>query len=201
MRGQLKVAISNYWHPGTGRNQSNYIEIITHRNAQHLPSLPGRTLKGLVRDAVYRWEQYGGYEKKLVPSITEQLFGTYNHSSQSNNQIWPGLLRFSDAQLPETEALYLAAHPNLISGLYQEYFATAIDHESGTAQNDSFRSIELVIPLTLYAKIDLIPNAKYRDLQQQWLRLVQQALPLVQAVGAQRSRGLGRAVLTLKQLE
>lgn len=193
---QLKIEITSYWHPGTGRGRGNYVDAVTSRNAYGLPSLPGRTLKGLVRNAVYRWEQFGGYTKQTVtanlPSITDCLFGPYG------NNTWPGLLRFSNAELPPVEVAALVDKPALIAGLYREYFSTAIDHKTGTAQEHSLRGIELVVPLTLYAHIDLIPTAKYPQFQNNWPSLLRAALPLIQSVGVHKSRGLGRAILTIE---
>lgn len=189
---QLKIEIQSYWHPGTGRGQGSYLDASTHRNAHNLPSLPGRTVKGLVRDAVYRWEQFGGY---ATPTVTDNLFGPYGATGGTTR---PGLLRFSDAQLPAVEMAALVNNDKLVAGLYREHFSTTIDHATGTAQQQALRGIELVIPLTLYAQIDLISNAAQRHLETTWPSLVKQALPLIQAVGAHRSRGLGRAILTLE---
>ncbi|KOR31459.1 hypothetical protein TI04_00710 [Achromatium sp. WMS2] len=192
---QLKIEITSYWHSGTGRGRGSQVDAITHRNIHQLPSLPGRTIKGLLRDAVYRWEQFGGYANQQMtnaPTITEGLFGPFGGAT------WPGLLRLSDAQLPLAEREALIGQQPLIAGLYRNYFSTAIDHKSGVAQESSLRGMELVIPLTLYAQIELIPNAKYLDLQPHWYKLLSRALPLVQAVGSHRTRGLGRATLTLE---
>lgn len=196
---QLKLEIKSYWHPGSGRGRGSHIDATTHRNAYNLPNLPGRTLKGLVRNAVHRWEQFGGYAKQTmmtnVPTIADCLFGPYG------DKTWAGLLRFSDAELPPDEIAALVDNPVIIAGLYREYFSTAIDHATGTALENSLRSIELVVPLTLYAQIDLIPTAKYLQLQNHWQDLLKPALSLIQAIGAYKSRGLGRAIVTIEGVE
>ncbi|OGT90059.1 MAG: hypothetical protein A2286_03420 [Gammaproteobacteria bacterium RIFOXYA12_FULL_61_12] len=202
MSYRLKFDIQGYWHPGTGRGQGSHLDATTYRNAQGLPSLPGRTVKGLVRDAVNRWESFGGYPlgDSGKPGITDQLFGPYG---AEGTHTWPGLLRFSDAMLPKDDValLSLAENQALRDGLYRSHFSTAIEHESGTADEKSLRGIELVIPLALYAEVDLATNAAYGELEKQWPDLLRQALPLVRAVGAHRSRGLGRAVVTLLEKE
>ena len=73
-----------------------------------------------------------------------------------------------------------------------------MEHDSGTALDRSLRGIELVVPLTLRSRIDLVADARHRDLEETWHTLLAAALPLVRAVGASRSRGLGRAVLRLE---
>jgi hypothetical protein len=86
----------------------------------------------------------------------------------------------------------------LVQGLYRSHFSTSIDHASGTAEEQTLRGIELAVPLTLYAAVLPVAGARHTDLQDSWPDLVRQALPLIQAVGAHRSRGLGRATMTLE---
>ncbi len=198
MRCKLKIEILSYWHPGTGQGQGSYLDAVTHRSGHGLPCLPGRTVKGLLRDAVYRWEGFDGYDSAGLPepSITDQLFGPYGEEGEAT---WPGLLRISDATLADQETAYLTDNPRLIEGLYRDHFSTAIDHGSGTAKEKSLRGIELVVPLVLYAHIDEVSGAHYTDLTKEWPQRLEEALPLVRAVGAHRSRGLGRAVLELEK--
>jgi CRISPR/Cas system CSM-associated protein Csm3 (group 7 of RAMP superfamily) len=185
MNYQLKIEIQSYWHPGTGRGQGADVDAVTHRNAKGLPILPGRTLKGLLRDAVARWESV---------ALADQLFGP----NEDGKETWPGLLRISDAGLPAMEAEYLARHKELLQGLFRSLHSTAVEHDTGTAKNQSLRGMEVVVPLTLYADIDTVANAKYAELSQ-WADLLKPALSLIHAVGAHRSRGLGRAVITLEE--
>lgn len=196
-RAMLTVDIKGYWHPGTGRGQGTQLDATTHRGGDGLPALPGRTVKGLVRDAVRRWERWGGYGDGTAEGagVAEQLFGPRHDGDET----WPGLLRFSDATLPPAEASYLEAHPDLLSGLYREHFATAIEPESGTARPRSLRGIEVVVPLTLQAEVEVVSSARHDGLYDRWPDILREALPLVRAVGAHRSRGLGRAVLTVQE--
>lgn len=196
MSRTLKIEILSYWHPGTGRGQGGHLDAVTHRNGRGLPCLPGRTVKGLLRDAVHRWESFGGYSSvgQAKPTFTEQLFGPFGTEGVKT---WPGLLRFSDANLTEAETAHLTNQPKLLEELYRDHSTTAIDHDSGTAKERHLRGIELVVPLTLHAKVDLVPGAACRDLETRWHELLASALPMVRAVGAHRSRGLGRAIVTL----
>jgi len=107
-------------------------------------------------------------------------------------------LRVSDATLPAPLARWLAGpgreyQPALFRGLY----ATAVEHESGTARDKTLRGVEVTVPLALTARIEPIPGRAPPD---GWPRLIERILPLVEAVGAHRSRGLGRAVLRLAEV-
>lgn len=194
----LKIDIRSYWHPGTGRGLGTQLDAVTHRASNGLPVLPGRTIKGLLREAVRHWEELGGYDdENHRPDVllVDQLFGP----SEEGSETWPGLLRFSDGVLPRDEAAYLSANPRLIAGLYRSHFSTSIDHESGTAKEKTLRGIELVVPMVLRGEVRTIHGARYRDLEGGWPEILTKALPLVRAVGAHRSRGLGRAVLSWEE--
>jgi CRISPR/Cas system CSM-associated protein Csm3 (group 7 of RAMP superfamily) len=190
MSYQLKIDIQSYWHPGTGRGQGSDVDALTHRDAHGLPILPGRTLKGLLRDAATRWEQFTQADSQ--PALAEQLFG----ADADADEKWLGLVRVSDAVLAEDIRYYLLDNKNLLTGLYRSIHATAIEHDTGTAVNHSLRGMEVVVPLTLYATLDEVPDAPYKVAN--WHKAIEQTLGLIQAVGAHRTRGLGRAVVTLE---
>ncbi len=189
----LMIDIQSYWHPGTGRGSSFHLDAVTHTGPDGLPRLPGRTLKGLLRDAVYRAEQWDW--PTVPPGSTEALFGPLGRDGQPTR---PGLLRVSDATLPDEVATYLAteAGNSLVSGLYREHFSTAIDAATGVAASRSLRGMRVVVPLTLEALVAEIPGvAAVPD----WRTRLAAVFPLVTAVGAQRTRGFGRAHLRWKE--
>lgn len=198
MNRQLVIHISSYWHAGTGRGHGSALDAAVHRDGRGLPALPGRTVKGLVRDAVHRWESFGGFgpPESGLPTVTERLFGPYG---SDGSDTWPGLLRFSDAELAPDVAEYLARHPELVDPLFRSHFSTAVDPATGTARDGSLRGVELVIPLTLLSTITTVEVARHRDLLGCWPDRVREALPLVQGVGSARSRGLGRAECALTE--
>lgn len=206
----LVIDIKSYWHPGTGRGLGTQLDAVTHRSSRGLPELPGRTVKGLLRDAVNRYRLFGGYNgvaSTYSVAVVDQLFGPYG---EEGTETWPGLLRVADATLPAEEADYLTEDRNrallegrypLSAGLYRSHFSTRIDHETGTAAEKTLRGIELVVPLKLRAQITTVPTARYSELEDRWPELLRQALSLVRSVGAHRSRGLGRAVLNLEEVK
>ncbi|WP_232023988.1 hypothetical protein [Sulfurivermis fontis] len=109
----------------------------------------------------------------------------------------PAILRFSDAVLPADIADYLAGRADLREQLFRPLFSTAIDHASGTARESSLRGMEAVIPLQLTATVQ--PLADCSQLGYDWREIIRRALPLIRGIGADRSRGLGRAVVTLEE--
>ena len=145
----LKLEISSFWHAGTGAGQGALLDSVVEKDNLGLPYLPGRTLKGILRDAVYRWEQLGGYENVTThkTSITETLFGVWGDDGNETTQ---GLIRVGSATMEASFKDAIAQHKNrnsLVSYLYAEHFSTKINKETGTATDKSLRGSEMAIPM------------------------------------------------------
>lgn len=193
----LSVEILSYWHPGTGRGSSHYLDALPNTDADGLPHLPGRTLKGLVRDGLQRAEAWG----RLPAGATVALCGSHEDKTHFSPQAArQGALQFGNAQLPAALRQWLGqpAQAGHRQALFRDLFATAVEHERGTAQEQSLRGLRVVVPLTLTAAITLQPEAPQDNLVREWVQHLRTVLPLIRAVGGHRSRGLGRAVLTLQ---
>lgn len=208
---RLTVEFLNYWHAGSGRSSGYHLDALCERDSAELPILSGRQLKGLLRHAVHRAESWGWLADIALPagplsSHEELLFGSRAHSEQRNST-QPGILLTETAQLPRAEHEYLAHEENseLRAELFGELFSTAIN-ENGSAQRYSLRGLEVSLPLTLHAglRLDVTTSAPALRTQQEtyiqtdaaW-RVLETALPLLDALGAYRSRGLGEARVTL----
>ena len=190
----LTVDIQHYWLAGTGRGSGAMLDAVAHRDAHGLPALPGRHIKGLLRDAVEAAKGWGwpGYD-----GLAATLFGDRTESSIDEGIIpAPGALRVSDARLDHGLAALLAHKEQAAqrARLFRVLAATRIDRETGTAADQTLRSIEVVVPLRLQAVIEPIPGAQPPA---DWADRLQAVLPLIPAVGGKRNRGLGRAVLSL----
>ncbi len=193
MKAQLNIDLKSYWHAGGGRDAGSVYDAIVQRDPDGLPILPGRHLKGLLRDAVMRAEAWGW---DYFEGLTDTLFGKRNPVDGGESQ--QGCLRISDATLPETQQNWLASKSGkgLLPGLFAGLYSTAVEYATGTARNHSLRGIEVTIPLLLQARIEPLPGTTLPD---GWHERIREVLPLIDAVGAHRSRGLGRAVITLEE--
>jgi hypothetical protein len=217
----LQIDIRTYWHPGTGRGSGYHLDALTHTGADGLPRLPGRTLKGLLRDALYRAERWGW---PAVPAGTTRcLFGSRTGGTETadsasattsdrepptdENLSTPGLLRVSDATLPEDVAAWLTTDDGrkLVPGLYREHFSTRVEVGTGVAQGRSLRGMRVVVPLELSARIAEVPGPFHAEEDREllaklqagghWKAILETVFPLIPAVGAHRTRGFGRARL------
>lgn len=194
MSNILRIDLRGYWHAGGGRGGGAVVDAVVHRDNHGLPVAPGKHLKGLLRDAVERAEiwEWPGYA-----GLGETLFGSRTETVKRDQRPRPGCLRVGDGRLPAALSDWLGSDAGERSrpGLFRNLFSSAVAHESGTALDSSLRGIEVTIPLQLEAPISVISD---KNLPEDWAEKIRGILPLIDAVGAYRTRGLGKAVLTLE---
>lgn len=180
-----------------------------------MPYVSGKQLKGLLRHAVQRAEDWGWYQDFQLPegeikSLAELIFGSVSQE-ENRHQTVAGILFVDNAQLAQDEYQYLkqSSQADLRQYLYQELFSTAIQQETGTAVEHSLRGMEVALPMSLFAILELKLTAfdeVIRSQQHQLLdlnpwQIIEKALPLVDAIGAHRSRGLGEVVVTWAKIK
>ena len=210
-RASLKLDFRGYWHAGSGRSSGHHLDAVCERDGSDLPYFPGRQLKGILRHAVRRAEAWGwlaalSLADGPVTSHEELLFGS-GSQMEGRHATFPGLIQVGDAGLSTAEHEWLRQpeQAGYRACLFTELFSTAID-ENGTARKYSLRGLEVCLPTHLESLLELHLTALDPALRQQqqdalklpdpWMAL-KKALPLVDALGAHRSRGLGEAEVTL----
>lgn len=191
----LTIDLKSFWHVGTGKGSGSHLDALVDKDQHGLPIVPGRMLKGLLRDAVYRLNEWGHFEEQS--NLIENMFGSagFLPDGVPRNETKAGCLRFSNAILEENIQLWLLQNEqrkDSITNMYQDLYSTAIDALSGVAKKHSLRGIQATIPMELQAEITQIKETKL-----EWERIIEKSLPLIRAVGGYRNRGMGRAVLSL----
>lgn len=208
----LKVEFQNFWHVGSGRSAGHHLDAVCLKDEYDLPFVSGKQLKGLLRHAVHRAETWGWYADLKRPegpvkSFEELLFGSRSQHDDRHHTI-AGMLFVDNAQLTAEEYQFLQQpeQSQLRQYLYQELFNSAIDPLSGTAVEHSLRGMEVTLPTQLFAQLEIKTTALDSDVLTQQLsfdlktvwEIIEQALPLIDAIGAHRSRGLGEVVVSLQ---
>ncbi|MGY4878180.1 RAMP superfamily CRISPR-associated protein [Vreelandella aquamarina] len=204
----LTVELHHYWHAGSGSSSGTHLDALCERDNHGLPFLSGRHLKGLLRHAVQRAEQWQWLDNIPLPAGPQpdwetMLFGTRSQTAQRFHTL-PGLLMVDNARLPASEKAWLEQHPAYKAYLFEEIYSTAIN-ENGTAVAKSLRGMEAALPMTLTALVNVELTAldpEHRRQQQAAIStdmsvLLKRVLPLIDSVGGNRTRGLGEAVLSL----
>ncbi len=202
-RRELEIRLHGYWHAGSGLGSATGADAQVTRTAGGLPFLPGRTLKGILREAVElgaRYEWIRTTSQDLVawfgtPLVRGEPLGeAIDQLEEARYASDSGCLRVGSARLGRGERAAqwerwarCAAHAPQRDLLFHELASTALD-AGGVAKSTSLRLIEVAVPVHLHAEIEGPPAA---------LDAIAAALPLIRAVGAHRTRGLGRATLRM----
>jgi len=161
---KYKIEFFDYWHLGSGMSAGSKLDsLVVKENG--LPYVPGKTIKGLLRDMFEEVDR-----SKIV-----QVFGSEG-SDMSDNY-------FSNATLNNTTKEKLFLNKHLIKHLYSSISSAKIE-KNGIAEEGSLREIEVVVPLTLYGKIDCV--------DEETEILLVDAMLMIKQIGLNRNRGLGR---------
>lgn len=190
---RLRFELLGWWHAGTGRGDGARADAVVRRSHGGLPFLPGRTAKGLLRDACGTLRDLGRVRQdELVAWFGSELLSrTKDAEEEARYTSVPGALRFSSATLgAEWEAWGASRgdtedHRRLLFGTLA---STAVDEE-GVARDATLRTIEVAVPVALIATVEGPDDPR-------WIAGVRESLPLIRAVGAHRTRGLGRVAVT-----
>lgn len=191
-RWQLTITLLSPWHAGSGLGDGPGDDRLVVRDEHGLPYLPGRTLKGLLRDAMTAAEGLGHVKKART---AERLFG--EASDGATDADGGGTLRLSDARLGgDADAvaawdLWAAANPDRVRHLDTRIQSTAV--EKGVGKRGTLRSTEWVWPATLTAFLESEAESDLKDLDR--------ALTLLRRLGLRRHRGFGNATFTLAEID
>ena len=185
---KINAQFQTYWHIGTGTGSGQSLDALVDKDNDKLPHIPGKMLKGLFRDAMYKLEQWGHISK----GTTNRLFGSYNEETHLSTS---GCLHFPSLTLSNEEINALNNHETLKSFLYHNIASTSINPETGTAQEGSLRMMEAAIPICLSGEISLINN---QDNQDDWQNFIKDSSDFVTNIGANKSRGFGQVKWTFE---
>lgn len=173
----LKLELLDYWHAGTGRGEGAYLDALVIKRDE-LPYLPGKTVKGLLREATLTAEEAG----RCDTGTTLRLFGRPDGAYDA------GGLIVDDATLPQGVVAWLSTSTDgaaLRKHLYRAVASTRID-EDGLARDKNLRRIEVTVPVTLYAPLSC------NGPSESWVQILERVAPLIRSLGSHRRRGLGR---------
>lgn len=165
------IQFYSQWHCGSGTSAGADVDELVIKDKCGMPFIPGKTLKGLVREAV---ENYMSFSGSSDDALIEKAFGKEGQTM--------GCMYFSNAVLEDKEYNAIVAN-NAQEHLYEKITTTAIGN-NGIAKDHSLRSMEAVVPCTLYATVSDVPE----ELE----TLLEQSLGLIKRMGQKRNRGLGR---------
>lgn len=172
------IEIFNYWHCGSGLSRGADTDALVVKDKNDLPFVPGKTVKGLMREAAEDYIYLAGEKEK--ENQFKSLFGEVGSRSETH---------FGNASLSEDEANWIVAN-KVQKHLYTTIARTAIDKD-GIAKEHSLRSMEVTVPCTLHGEIVNAPEDA--DV------LLKQAVGMIKNIGSNRYHGLGRCKITIEE--
>lgn len=186
---QYKIDFFSSWHCGSGLSAGADVDALVVRDRDGLPYVPGKTVKGLVREAVEDFLAFRKEDTRIVADLFGNAEDRNNLPQDEEGKMKQGILFFSNAELlPEQKQIIL--DEQLKPFLFDSVAATRIA-EDGIAMPHSLRRIQVVLPCTLYGQILDVPEENKG--------LLQQAVKLIKRMGLARNRGLGRCSFTIME--
>ncbi len=186
----LEWTFYHYWHIGSGTGDDVSVDLSVLKDDYGLPVIPGKTIKGLFRDAyelMARHPDFSGID-------TDEMFGHGGRDTDGKEK--SATLRFYSAGLPEDIRKYLltdfSQNKDIIQNMYRTTSTTSLD-EGGIAKDHTLRKKEVTIQMKLISHIDAEENINMEHLKI--------AAGLVKFAGSGRNRGLGRLDITVKAEE
>lgn len=171
------------WHCGSGLAAGADVDALVVKDKQGMPFIPGKTIKGLIREAVEDLLTFRGTDVNKINQQLSPLFGLFNEEEKAVK----GELFFHNAELSEMLRKKID-EKKLQKHLYEGIASTAIDKD-GIAKKHSLRRMEVVVPCKLFGKIEGV-NDNSRA-------LLIEGMKMIKRLGVNRNRGLGRCTFTV----
>lgn len=191
MNIKYNIEFFNEWHCGSGLSAGADVDSLVIKDKNNLPYIPGKTIKGLVREAMTEilnctdtWEIHRENYIKLFGNSDDKNY-LKDDAGKTESIMQRSESFFANAELNSTEKEYLISKPSLIEHLYRSVTNISID-KKGITNQGSLHRIETTIPLTLEATIMNIPD------DERFKQLLIDSLKFIKRLGLNRNRGLGR---------
>jgi len=176
---KYKIQFLGYWHVGSGLTAGAQTDADVIKNEKGLPYIPGKTIKGLLKDALIEIE---AFDKDVTSIRVKEIFGYEDLKPNGNvERTVAGKAFFSNACLGDLEQKEI--DKDLAAFFYDNHASTEIGH-NGTAESKSLRTLQVCVPVTLEGYVDGLSDEDEAILKKafKWLR----------NIGVNRNRGLGR---------
>lgn len=159
------------WCVSAGTGKGHDIDTTSVKTKGHLPYLPGRELKGLIKNAL---EFY--FENNKSDNSQEINFDELENYIQIDSA-------YPEEYIPEEFIKYILKKRNSQSM-----------NNKGVSITGSLRSVEYVIPMNLSVEL-MLDDSKINK------EVFESAIKLIKCLGSNRNRGNGRCKFSLKKLE
>lgn len=173
-----KIQFFSEWHCGSGLAAGADVDALVIKDKNSLPYIPGKTIKGLVREAV---EDILSFKEKKEEK--EAVFRrSFGYSENIEKEIKQGCSFFTNATLSKDLQIKII-DKKITKYLFRARSSTAIDN-NGIACAHSLRRLQTTVPCELEGEILDVPDELIED--------IEAGLLYIKRLGYNRNRGLGR---------
>lgn len=193
----ITITMESDWHIGTGAGKAKEVDRLVRKDKKGLPIIPGRTLKGILKDSA---EVIAGGLGGTWPDWVDHVFGDspaelWQTEEGSPRSPLPGALDIRSAELSPALRSALAADQGLIPFLYTTRPGVAVSKE-GVAKDDFLRLEERTRGgLTLTARASLEGS---EDSINKATALLAAAAAWTVRLGGKRRRGAGKCTIVIE---
>lgn len=180
---QYQIEFHTDWHCGSGLSAGADVDSLVVKDENQLPFVPGKTIKGLFREAV---ECIAALRGLQIDYLLGESFGFFD----DKHPMQKGCMFFTNAELPDTKKSIILNN-KLAKYLYHDISNTAIGSD-GVAKEHSLRKIQVTVPCTLFGEIMNVPDGMKE--------LITDAMHYIKRLGQNRNRGLGRCTINIKEV-
>lgn len=200
---RFTIEMISDWHCGSGNERRGDMDRLVARDADGLPYIPGKTIKGVWRDAceLAAAALDGASHDTKWAYLVEHLFGAQPSVKKGSTVQHPGCLVVSDARFPKGLARALA-NDKLRGSVTFGKPGVEICRKTGTAKDQSLRIVEMArAGCHLAFDVDFDPPLD-EPVKAACEQLLLAGAKLVDDLGGKRNRGAGRCrVTTTPELE
>lgn len=184
---RYQVEFFSPWHCGSGLSKGGDADAAVIKDSDGLPYIPGKTVKGLLREAV----------EIVAPDscAVRKMFGTPSGNGVKDNIA--GCSFFSDAVILEADRSRIVKEKTQ-AYLFDNMTSTAIDGNGGVVDG-SLRTTEVALPCILTGSVKNVPDEFFS--QGDSKGLLEKAFGFIKRLGFNRTRGLGRCRFTIVSVE
>lgn len=182
---KYQITLHTDWHCGSGLAAGADVDALVVKDEHGLPYIPGKTIKGLLREALEELSHLA-QEQFMDQQTFEEDFGYFDEDKETMKK---GAIFFDNAYLVQSEADAILAE-GLSQYLFRSISSTAIGSD-GIAKEHSLRKMQVAVPCTLEGSIRFVSDSMYEPLVA--------ALGYIKRLGHNRNRGLGRCTIDIME--
>ena len=178
---EYRIKFHSDWHCGSGLAAGADVDALVIKDKDGLPFVPGKTIKGLLREAV----------DVIAPEKGIDLFGTEESGVETG---FISSLFFSNVVMLDEEREPIVKN-KVSEYMYRTISSTAIN-DNGIAKDNSLRKIQVTVPCELKGEI-IVMTEKSEEQEKELKDIFSKAFQYIKRLGVGRNRGLGRCTIEL----